>query len=56
MLQGKAEGGSGVPLDKDTYEESVAFWDTHAAILVCQKPWRIRWWQFDLVLMLLAIL
>ena len=38
MLQGKAEGGSGVPLDKDTYEESVAFWDTHAAILVGQKP------------------
>lgn len=37
-LQGKAEGGSGVPLDKDTYEESVAFWDTHAAILVGQKP------------------
>ncbi|DBB05958.1 TPA: hypothetical protein ACH3X3_009951 [Trebouxia sp. C0006] len=35
---GKAEGGSGVPLDKDTYEESAAFWDTHAAILVGQKP------------------
>ncbi len=33
MLQGKAEGGSGVPLDRGNYEESVAFWDTHAAIL-----------------------
>ncbi len=38
MLQGKAEGGSGVPLDRGNYEESVAFWDTHAAILVGQKP------------------
>lgn len=38
MLQGKAEGGSGVPVNKDTYEESVTFWDTHAAILVGQKP------------------
>lgn len=35
---GKAEGGSGVPVNKDTYEESVTFWDTHAAILVGQKP------------------
>jgi len=37
MPQGRAEGGSGVPLDKQAYEESVAFWDSHAAILVGQK-------------------
>lgn len=35
---GKAEGGSGVPLDKEAYEESVVFWDAHAAILVGCKP------------------
>ena len=38
IMQGRAEGGSGVPLDRDAYEESVAFWDTHAAILAGQKP------------------
>ena len=29
---GKAEGGSGVPLDRSKYEESVAFWRQHVAI------------------------
>ncbi len=27
---GVAEGGSGVPLDRDAYRRSVAFWETHA--------------------------
>jgi hypothetical protein len=27
---GVAEGGSGVPLDRDAYRRSVAFWDAHA--------------------------
>ena len=38
IMQGKAEGGSGVPLDRDAYEKSVAFWETYAAILAGQKP------------------
>jgi len=29
---GKAEGGSGVPLDKKQYSESVAFWTENVAI------------------------
>lgn len=29
---GRAEGGSGVPLDADAYDKAVAFWDTHAAV------------------------
>ena len=29
---GKAEGGSGVPLDKEKYKESVAFWTENVAI------------------------
>ena len=29
---GKEEGGSGVPLDRDQYGESVAFWEKHALI------------------------
>jgi len=29
---GRAEGGSGVPVDRAKYEEAVAFWDAHAAI------------------------
>ena len=30
---GPAEGGSGVPLDKSKYLESVAFWSKHAVII-----------------------
>lgn len=30
---GREEGGSGVPLDRLKYEEAVAYWDTHAAVL-----------------------
>jgi hypothetical protein len=26
---GKEEGGSGVPLDREKYQESVEFWKTH---------------------------
>ncbi|MBT8425897.1 MAG: DUF3228 family protein [Silicimonas sp.] len=29
---GRAEGGSGVPLDPKAYDKSVAFWDKHAAV------------------------
>jgi hypothetical protein len=29
---GKAEGGSGVPLDREKYKESVAFWVENVAI------------------------
>ena len=29
---GRAEGGSGVPVDRAKFEEAVAFWDAHAAI------------------------
>lgn len=29
---GIAEGGSGVPLDREAYERSVAFWSTHAVV------------------------
>lgn len=29
---GKEEGGSGVPLDKAKYDESVAYWDKHAVV------------------------
>lgn len=29
---GRAEGGSGVPLDAKAYDKAVAFWDAHAAV------------------------
>lgn len=29
---GPAEGGSGVPLDRDAYARAVAFWEDHAAV------------------------
>jgi hypothetical protein len=29
---GRAEGGSGVPIDRAKYDEAVLFWDAHAAI------------------------
>ena len=35
---GKAEGGSGVPLDREKYEESAAYWETHAPIVAGDKP------------------
>lgn len=35
---GKDEGGSGVPLDRRTYEESVAYWQDHAAITPSAEP------------------
>lgn len=30
---GREEGGSGVPLNRESYEASAAYWETHAAIL-----------------------
>jgi len=30
---GKEEGGSGVPLDREKYGESVAYWQKHAPII-----------------------
>jgi hypothetical protein len=30
---GKAEGGSGVPLDREAYEAAVEYWAAHAAVL-----------------------
>ena len=38
LAQGREEGGSGVTLDKEAYEKSVMYWDSHAAILAGQKP------------------
>ena len=35
---GKNEGGSGVDLDRAAYEESVAYWQTHAAIAPGDTP------------------
>ena len=35
---GPDEGGSGVPLDRQKYEESAAFWDQRAAILSGSTP------------------
>lgn len=29
---GRAEGGSGVPVDRAAYDRAVAFWDAHAAV------------------------
>ena len=34
---GKAEGGSGVPLDREKYMESVEYWKKHAVIVVPPK-------------------
>ena len=35
---GREEGGSGVALKKDAYDESVAYWETHAVIAAGDKP------------------
>lgn len=35
---GTEEGGSGVPLDRQKYEESAAYWDQRAAILSGSTP------------------
>ena len=37
-VQGAEEGGSGVPLDKLSYRESVKYWQEHAPIVAGQKP------------------
>ena len=35
---GRAEGGSGVALDREAYEASVKYWDVHATIVDGEKP------------------
>ncbi|MEW5309284.1 MAG: hypothetical protein WDW38_001180 [Sanguina aurantia] len=35
---GREEGGSGVPLDREAYEASVRYWDTHATVLEGDAP------------------
>ena len=35
---GPDEGGSGVPLDRQKYEKSAAYWSERAAILSGSKP------------------
>jgi hypothetical protein len=35
---GKEEGGSGVPLDRKAYEQSVAYWEVHAPIVAGERP------------------
>jgi hypothetical protein len=35
---GREEGGSGVPLDREAYEASVAFWDTRAPVVYGAAP------------------
>lgn len=35
---GREHGGSGVPLNREAYEASVAYWNTHAAIVAGEEP------------------
>jgi hypothetical protein len=35
---GREEGGSGVILDREAYEASVTYWQTHAAIVAGEEP------------------
>ena len=35
---GREEGGSGVTLDREAYEASVTYWQTHAAIVAGEEP------------------
>lgn len=35
---GRAEGGSGVPFDREAYDASVRYWDTHATVLEGKTP------------------
>lgn len=35
---GREEGGSGVTLDKQAYEASVAYWQGRAAIVAGEEP------------------
>lgn len=35
---GREEGGSGVGLNRQAYEESVAYWQNHAAIVAGEEP------------------
>ena len=32
ILKRREEGGSGVPIDREKYEQSVEFWSKHAVI------------------------
>lgn len=35
---GREEGGSGVSLDREAYEASTSYWQTHAAIVAGEEP------------------
>lgn len=35
---GREEGGSGVPLNREAYEASTTYWQTHAAIVAGEEP------------------
>jgi len=35
---GRAEGGSGVPLDRAAYEASVAYWEERAIVIQDERP------------------
>jgi len=35
---GREEGGSGVPIDRQAYEASAAYWDGHAAVVASESP------------------
>ncbi len=35
---GREEGGSGVPLSREAYEKSVAYWEQHATLVDGPKP------------------
>lgn len=35
---GREEGGSGVPLNREAYEESTAYWGKHAPVVAGEEP------------------
>lgn len=35
---GRAEGGSGIPFNREAYDASVLYWDTHATVLEGETP------------------
>ena len=35
---GREEGGSGVSIDREAYEKSVEYWETHATLVEGEKP------------------
>lgn len=37
QMQGREEGGSGVPLDREAYETAVQYWDSHAGIVAGKR-------------------